>query len=348
MANIDEHVSLKEIILKIREWFKFLLSKWIIILLAGLIGASLGFLYAFLSKPSYTASVSFVLQSDNNTNSLSGLASQFGIDLGGSNNNIFSGENIITLMNSQSMIKRILFKKDNLKSEVLANMIARDLKLDEGWKKNERTSHAFPFPDVVTELSPVQDSLLREMYDVVIKNYIQVSRPDKNGSFYVVTAISNNEHIAFNLANYVVDETTRFYIETKTSTAKKNLALIQKEADSLKALLSGTIISTASDYDRTYNLNPALQVARSSSQEGQLRVTALATAYGEVLKNLEIAKITLQKETPLYQVIDLPQLPLKAEKPSIVIWFILGGMIGGLIGGFMILLRKIFKDIMNS
>jgi uncharacterized protein involved in exopolysaccharide biosynthesis len=344
MIKTEEQISLKEIILKFNEWFKFLLSKWILIILTGIIGASLGFLYAFLSKPTYTAAVSFVLQSDNNTNSLSGFASQFGIDLGGSNNNVFSGENIISLMNSQSMIKKILFRKAD--EDVLANMIVRELKLDKGWSSNERTSKAFPFPDDITKLTPVQDSLLREMYDIIIKQYIQVSRPDKNASIYIVNAKAKNEKIAYYLVNNVVNETTKFYIDTKTSVAKKNLQLIQKEADSLKALLSGTIASTASDFDKTYNLNPAFQSARSSSQEGQLRITALATAYGEVLKNLEIAKITLLRETPLYQVVDSPQLPLKADKPSVVIWFILGGMIGFFICVLFLLSKKIGKDIM--
>lgn len=346
MTNKDEQVSLKDIIIKSREWIRYLLSKWILIGAIGLTGGIIGFLYGYFAKPTYTASLSFVLQSNNNTGYLTGLASQFGIDLGVSTNDVFSGENIITLMNSQSIIKRILFREVPDSKDVLANMIARDLEMDKGWASNERTKNAFPFPTDANKLTPIQDSLVREMYKTVTEGFIHVSRPDKNASFYVVDATSKKELIAFYLAKYVVDETTKFYIETKTSVSKKNLGMLQKEADSLRILLSGAISSTASSYDKTYNLNPALQVERSSAQEGQLRVTALGTAYAEVLKNLEIAKMTLEKETPLYQVIDLPQMPLQATKPSTLFAMIIGGFIGGFIICLFLLLKKLSKEIM--
>jgi len=347
MANKEE-LTLKEAIIKIRGWVKYLLSKWLVIGIVGIVCAGLGILYAFLSKPTYSATVSFVLSSNSQADAgILGLASQFGIDLSAGTTDAFSGENIITLMNSQSIIKRILFKKIPENNEILVNMIARELKLDDSWAKNERTKNSFPFPDALSKLSPIQDSLVREMYEPVTKNLLQVSRPDKDAGFYEVIAKSTNELTALYLSKYVVDETTRFYIETKTSVSKKNLDMMQKEADSLRILLSGAISSTASSYDKTYNLNPALQVERSSAQEGQLRITAIGTAYGEVLKNLEIAKITLEKETPLYQIIDEPNLPLKANKPSKLLWLIIGGIIGGFFCCFYLLIRKIWKEYMN-
>ena len=113
-----------------------------------------------------------------------------------------------------------------------------------------------------------------------------------------------------------MDETANFYINTKTSIAKSNLSMLQKEADSLRRLIGGSITSNASEVDRTFNLNPALQVQRTNIQKGQVNTTVLSTAYSEVVKNLELAKINLQKETPLYQIIDVPEIPLKAIRTS--------------------------------
>ena len=83
---------------------------------------------------------------------------------------------------------------------------------------------------------------------------------------------------------------------------------------------------------------------RSGAQQSQARAAALGQAYGQVLQSLEIAKITLQKETPLYQIIDEPTLPLNMEKPGKLIYLLIGGIIGGiLICGFLIL-KKLFIE----
>jgi capsule polysaccharide export protein KpsE/RkpR len=182
------------------------------------------------------------------------------------------------------------------------------------------------------------------MYKNVKDNLLTVSRPDKNLSIYVVSTTSKNEILAYYLTKYLVEVTSKFYIDTKTSVAKNNLVMLQHEADSLGRILSGSIASTARVYDNTFNLNSALQAQRAPAQEGQLRVGALGTAYGEVIKNLELAKITLQKETPLYQVIDQPHLPLEAEKPG----KLMSLFIGGFIGGFLALIFFLCKKILSS
>ena len=121
--------------------------------------------------------------------------------------------------------------------------------------------------------------------------------------------------------------------------------MLQHEADSLRNLLGGAITSAAAQTDVTFNLNPAYQVQRSSSQKDQVQATILAAAYGEVVKNLELAKIALQKETPLYQILDEPQLPLVMEKPSKLICLILGGFLGGFLICAFLIVKRIFSNL---
>jgi hypothetical protein len=89
----------------------------------------------------------------------------------------------------------------------------------------------------------------------------------KHKVLYNVICTSNDEIFSFYLTKYIVDVTSAFYIDTKTSMAKNNLAMLQHEADSLQNLLGGAITSTAAQTDVTFNLNPAYQVQRSSSQK---------------------------------------------------------------------------------
>jgi len=79
--NNDE-ISLRDLIVKIRSWFYFLLSKWFILLLAGIFGGAIGLIISIYTKPKYTGTLTFVLYSESKCVNLSGLASQFELDLG--------------------------------------------------------------------------------------------------------------------------------------------------------------------------------------------------------------------------------------------------------------------------
>ncbi len=341
----QEEVSLKDIIKRLQEIIQYLLSKWLIIVIIGCLGGSLGLLYAYTAKAKYDASINFVLSnsSSGGGGGLLGLANQFGIDLGSDNINAFSGDNIITLMKSRRMVQKALFGKAENTS--LINIYVKDGKMDEAWKALDRTKNAYPFPDNALAMTMVQDSLARSIYTNVVSGNLEVSQPDKTQSIYAVSTTSTDEKFSYYLAKYLVDSTSAFYINTKVSTAKQNLNMLQHEADSIKNILGGAITSVAAQTDATFNLNPAYQVQRSGAMQGQASATALGEAYGQVLQNLELAKITLQKETPLYQIIDEPTLPLEVQKPSKLISLIIGGLVGGiLICGFLIL-KQLLKRL---
>jgi LPS O-antigen subunit length determinant protein (WzzB/FepE family) len=343
MSTTDGEISVKYVVLKLKEWIRYLWSKWLIIGIAALVCGVLTMLYTWFSRPSYTATLSFVLSSSAQTSSLAGLASQFGIDLSGGSDDAFTGGNIMALMNSKTMVQKALLQKPEGSNELLVNMLAKDEKMDKGWNNLPRTKGAYPFPDDASKFTGVQDSLFRNIYKEVAENYLNITKPDDNESVYVVETTSHDELFSLYLTKYLVDATSKFYIDTKTSVAKTNLAMIQHEADSLRRLLTGSISSTSQIYDQTYNLNPAYQSQRNGAQEGQLTITAVGTAYGEVLKNLELAKITLLKETPLYQVIDEPQLPLVADKRGRLFSLIVGGFIGVVLMSAFLITKRSFS-----
>ncbi len=202
------------------------------------------------------------------------------------------------------------------------------------------TKNLFPFPHDTAAMGPRQDSLLREIYLNITDRNLSIVRTDKKQSVYVLTTTSGNEIFSCYLTRFLMDETAQFYIDAKTSMALQNLRMIQRDADSIRGLLGGAISSTAYEAERTFNLNPALQAQKAPAQKSQVRATVLATAYGEVIKNLEIAKITLQKERPLYQIIDVPEIPLKVQKPSTIIFILIGGIAACIIILGILYIRK--------
>ena len=343
--NKDDEISFQETARKIQAYIGFLFSKWLIILIAGFIGGVLGLVYAYTAKPTYNAALNFVLSNNSSSSGgLMGFASQFGVNLGSNGDDAFTGDNIITLMKSRRMVQTALFLPIPDSNESLLNFYIKDNKLNEGWAENEKLKNVFPFPASGDKMSLMQDSIFRLICGGIQTNMLDVTKPDKDQNIYNVTTTSTNPLFSFYLTKYLVDVTSSFYIDTKTSSAKGNLTMLQKEADSLRRTLGGVIVSAGSQTDYTFNLNPAYQVQRAGVQQSQASATAIGQAYGQVLQSLEIAKITLQKETPLYQVIDEPTLPLDEDKPGKLTSLIIGGFLAGILICGILIARKMFKD----
>jgi len=113
-SNLDnEEVSLKELILKIKEWSAFLKSKWKTIILAGVVGSLLGLTVAWFEKPTYKATLTFAMEEDKGSGGglggALGLASSFGIDLGGAGGGgAFAASNLTELMKSRLIVEKVL------------------------------------------------------------------------------------------------------------------------------------------------------------------------------------------------------------------------------------------------
>ena len=104
-------VTVKEMILKTKRLNRYLVSKWKIILIAGVIGGALGLLYATYKSTQYTAESTFVLEeadrSGGGLGQYSALASMVGIDVG-SSSGLFQGDNILELYKSRLMLEKTL------------------------------------------------------------------------------------------------------------------------------------------------------------------------------------------------------------------------------------------------
>jgi hypothetical protein len=135
-----------------------------------------------------------------------------------------------------------------------------------------------------------------------------------------------------------------FYVDTKSKKARMNMEILQHQTDSIRTELNGAITGVAVANDNTFMLNPALNVRRAPSIRRQVDVQANTAILTELVKQTELAKVTVRKDTPLIQIIDNPILPLPLEKFSRA----KGIIMGSLIAGFIMLLFIIFKKQIKS
>ncbi len=331
----------------LRDWTYFLLSKWKLIMIVALIFGLIGLGLALLKKITYKSELTFVLSNDDN-NDLSSLTSQFGINLGSGNNDAFSGDNIINLFKSLKMIQWALFQKVPGKNVKLLDIYVKENKMEKKFLNDDRLRHVLPFPDNDTKLTPLQDSLLRQIRTDIVEKNLTVERPDNKLSFFKIQTIFSDEVFSCYFTKYLVDATSKLYIDTKTTSARENLAMLQGEADSINHLINSAITATGSATDQVFNLNPALQIQRAPVYKSQFKATVNEAAYTEVMKNLELAKITLQKQSPIYLILDEPHLPLERIGQGKLVSTLTGLIVGGICGTLYLIIRKIIATIFGK
>jgi uncharacterized protein involved in exopolysaccharide biosynthesis len=348
----NDEVSLKELIHKGKEWLDYLLSQWKIIALAGIVGATLGLTYSVIKKPIYTATLSFALEDDKSggggLGSALGLASSFGVDLGGSGGGIFTGSNLTELFKSRSMVEKTLLSPINLDDEQisLAEMYIRDSKWREGWNKDPKLSKIQFLPGQNRKkFTRVQDSIIGTIYSNLSKSGLSVAQKDKKIAIINIDVSSTNELFAKYFCEALTKEVGEFYIETKSKKARLNMAILERQVDSIRRELNGAITGVAIANDNNFNLNPALNVRRAPSARRQVDVQANTVILTELVKQAELAKVTLRKETPLIQVIDRPILPLQKERFGKLKGLILGSFLGGFLAVFVFLVRRAYTII---
>jgi hypothetical protein len=351
METPNDEITLKELILKAKEWNVFLLSKWKTIVFAGIIGALLGLGYSFYKKPIYTATLTYALEDGKTSSGLGGalgLASSFGLDLGVSGGGAFAGANLMELFKSRAMVEQTLLSPvtQNKATISLAEMYIQNKNWREKWKEKPALKSIVFLPNSDrTKFTRVQDSIFGVIYLDLFKNALTIEQKDKKVSIGTIAMKDTNEYFAqqFNLA--LTQTVINFYIETKSKRAKENMDILIHQTDSIRGELNGAITGVAVANDNTFGLNPALNVKRVPSARRQVDVQANTAILTEIVKQAELAKVTLRKETPLIQVIDRPILPLPKEKFGKAKGILLGGILAGFLTILGLIVRRIFKEL---
>ena len=353
MAN--EETSFKDLLEKIKDWYDYLLSQWKLIIFISFIGGIVGFSYAVIQKPIYTATLSFALEDEKSGMGLGstlGLASSLGLDLGGNGGSVFSGSNLTELFKSRSMVEQTLLrpvKTVNGKTISLAEMYIQNNHWRDAWKDNSKfRSIEFPPNKNRKNFTRVEDSILGIIYENLSKKNLSVVQKDKKISIVTIDMSSTNELFSKYFAESLVNEVSKFYVSTKSKKARINMSILEHQTDSIRAELNNAITGVAVANDNTFNLNPALNVRRVPSARRQVDVQANTAILTELVKQYELAKVTLRRETPLIQIIDSPILPLKKDKLGKVIGFLVGFFLLGFVSILFFVSKKYLKDILIS
>lgn len=342
----DNDVPLTEMIIKIGEVLKYLVGKWFIILVACILGIAVGLAYAWLKPVKYVSRVSFVVEdSKAGGGGLAALAGQFGFDFGSAGNSgVFSGDNILLFLRSESLCRETLLSNyDANGNETLADRYAEASQMKQKWRKNKKIGEINFSKYRDGNFPRLEDSLMQLVTKKILTRDLSVGKPDKKASFIEVRVATRDEALSKYFSDRLVKIATEKYVESKTRLKALNVAKLQKRADSLGSLLNSRTYSAAASQQNLIDLNPALRMAPVNAEITARDKTMIATIFAEVVKNLEMAKVVLNQETPAIQLVDQSSLPLLREKSSKTVLAAEVGVLFGFVTILLLLVRRWWK-----
>jgi uncharacterized protein involved in exopolysaccharide biosynthesis len=319
MNNQPTTVALSHLLSEAKAMVSYWFGMRKLILISLFLVSALVLLYSFLQKQQYEATTSFILEEKSATGGggLSGLASQFGFDLGGlgAGGSIFSGDNILDILRSRHIVEKVLLSKiDSSKGgQTLADLYIPQLRKD--IPTVDYNNVVYPKP-----LNRLQDSVLYLIYDKIVSKNLVVDRVNKKGSIIKVTVVSESELFSKIFSDRLVFETIKLYVDQKTSVSNRNIARLEARADSLLRVLNNKSYQSASL--QILDANTAFRSTAVPVELSQREKSISFALFSEVVKNLEASRMSLASQTPIINILDTAKYPLLNRKKSI--WILLG------------------------
>ena len=309
------------------------------------LGAGLGAGYSQLKDPVFHAETSFVLEEEGmgGIGQMSGVASLLGVNLAGigGTNGLFQGDNIMELYRSDRMLEETLLSPFDKESLLIDRFIEFE-ELESKWSSTIDLS-GLTFSSSKENHGVKQDSVIKEIAKIIREKQLVVLKPDRKLSIIQVNVSSKDEAYAKLFNETLVSKVNTFYLETKTKKTGENLRILQIQADSVRAILDQSLGTLAAEQDRIPNANPLLSTATVNGRRKQVDVQTSAAVFQEIVKNLEMAKISHRINTPLIQLIDSPRLPLKRTEIRLVKGAVYGAFILGVLALSLLYLRRLYQ-----
>lgn len=350
----QKEITLRDLVLHVQHGLRFLLKKWRWIVLCGILGLALGVVYALTKAPQYVARITFVTDTrEGSTGGISpyaGLAAQLGINMLGNDFNgaLFSGKNIYDLMKTRRMLENTLLTKVEVDSgeSLLIDQYITMKRLKREWRGHTHLER-LTFNLDTSRYSKYHNSIIAHICKSIVRENISFGKDnDRNNesSLLNVEFSSEDEEFSYLFLINLVDNVAKYFVDTKTKRARANLTVLQNQLDSVQRQLYGAMTNVASFQDQNQNL--IRQGPKIDQQKNSLKLTVNSSIYQELVSAVETAKMNLQKETPLFEIVDKPILPLEKRRPNPLIWAIAGLLVGAVSSSMWFLCRRFYTQLM--
>ena len=302
--------------------------------------AFIGIVVALVSPVSYTASSTFMpqLSEGRSSSSLGGLASLAGINLSA----VMGGQpQEISPSLYPQITKSIPYRLSLLNEPVGPNDISmREYILENASgpsmlstiKKYTIGLPGLLFSGSASASDNMESSLLtireedKKLFDY-LDEALTIEVNEKEG-LVSLHAELDDRLVAARLAQAATDLLQRNVIAFKSQSARNNLDFIERQFEFKRQEFESIQDSIAIFKDQNLNITSSLYQNQLSRLESQFTVTS--SVFQELAGQVEQAKIQVNKDTPIFTIIEPVSVPLERSKPKrsmmVIIWTFLGGV----------------------
>ena len=315
------------------ELIKKLIQSRKLILYSSLIFSLIGLLVAFLSPIKYSSNTVFIPQNQEvSSSSLSGVASLVGINLGGGS----YGTEIPLSMYPQILesvkFKRLLLDKviDEKNDFTLKNFIIDYYSIK---KDDEEGSSGL----VMTKLE-------EECFEILSDEILSVSVNQKDGFVSIDAKLYVAEYSA-RVAKFSREILQKIIIENRIESARQNLIFSESQ-----------LIEKKQEFDEIYsklaffsdsNLNTVNSFVLNEKNKLESEFEIISAVVEEISKQVEQAKLQLNKDTPVFSTIKEAIIPIKRSSPKRTQIVLVFGFVGFIFSCSFILINEPLKEIFS-
>lgn len=347
----NDEVSLRDVLLKLREYVAELRRNWLILAMFTL-PLVLYFGYKSFTKPvSYKAELTFMLNDEQGGSGMASLLGQFG-GLLGSGGSDYQLEKILEIARSRRIMSSALFESYALngQQDFFANHVIRAQDLHQKWGKDSLLNGFLFTKNDPGQFSRRENKALLAVYGEMVGGE-GVATPlfstnlDDDTGIMSLSISSNDEMLSIGLLDSLYKNISTFYIEKSIQRESETFEILAQKRDSIARVLNSNDYASASFDEKSRGLLQETQKIPATRYRRNTQILSLM--YGEALKNAEFAEFALKNSTPFLSLIDVPIPPLKPSPKGRAKALVLGLMIGLVLGSVFIIARKIVREALR-
>ncbi len=325
ISNTDE-IDLRELIFA-------LIKGWKLIILITLITTTLAFLYARSQPNQYVVHSKAATTGSGGSSQMLGLAAIAGI-------NMSSGSQDIDLMQHIDMVIK--------KRSILDTLLKREWIIPQTTIENEQVRTRY---DTVTlaqywEIEPTdtthpdwQYSYRQKLYNRLRSSKFKHLSVSKEANTLDIKTAFTNPQLAYDVHTLLLDVLKDYFKNDYMSRGRKKREFIEARVEEVLTAL--TTAETALLLHQEKNIRTIAPRVILKQERLKRKVLLQAELYGELLKQLEMAKIEEKKDTPIFEIFQDPERPLVSSEPNRKLLIVIGFILGMGAGTFIIFISLV-------
>ncbi|OFY63617.1 MAG: hypothetical protein A3H98_00990 [Bacteroidetes bacterium RIFCSPLOWO2_02_FULL_36_8] len=342
----ESKLTLKDLVLKIREVITLIKENKRKLLYFSLIPGIIFFFAVLTIKPKYVGNTTMIVDQSAgfsiSKNPLHKLQSQ----ILGMGQGFLEEDQIMEVMVSRKVVSNALLKKVIVggKMDFLGNHLRVIYKFNEQWEGDTTLDNSEIRSDNLEAFTLHQNKSVSILHSFLTKKIISIGKSEKN-KLHLLSVKTKNQELTAKLSEALLKSLVVFFEGMRIEKESKTVKVMENKEDSVFNALKKAEYNLAVWKDENSN---RLIKAQGYLEELELmrEVEILNVLYGEVVKNLEFARFSLSQKQQLIKVVDYPILPIRPAHPGYLIPTIAGIFIGFFLGVTYLYLFPILRKLL--